>query len=53
MYFREPTSELVSLHATPRLLLAATWLMIFLTVYFGIDNRYPVSMASAAVESLL
>ncbi len=53
MYFREPAAALAHLNPTPRLLLAGTWLMIFLTVYFGIDNRYPVSVASTAVESLL
>lgn len=53
MYFRGLAITEVDITPTPRLLMASTWLMIFLTIYFGIDNRFPVHAAQSAVESLL
>lgn len=53
MYFREPNKGCVGVKEAPPLLLACTWVMVFVTLYFGIDNRYPVEMATAAAEALL
>ena len=53
LYFREPLPECEYAKEAPPLLLICTWIMILLTVYFGIDTRYPVTMATAAAEALL
>ena len=45
IYFREPKEQQVK--EAPPLLLACTWIMILSTVYFGIDTRFPVDMATA------
>ncbi len=52
MYFREPHEHTLGLNEAPPLLLLCTWLMVFCTIYFGIDNSYPVGMASQAAEAL-
>ena len=53
LYFQEPRAEYSYVKEAPPLLLFCTWLMILSTVYFGIDTRYPVTMATAAAEQLL
>ena len=53
LYFREPREECAYIKEAPPLLLFCTWVMILSTVYFGIDSRYPVEMATAAAEALL
>ena len=53
MYFREPNQGCVNIKEAPSLLLACTWVMTLTTLYFGIDSRYPVAMATAAAEALL
>ncbi len=53
IYFREPKEECAHVKEAPSLLLACTWIMILSTVYFGIDTRFPVGMATSAAEALL
>ncbi|MFK7795020.1 MAG: monovalent cation/H+ antiporter subunit D family protein [Gammaproteobacteria bacterium] len=53
MYFREPSEGCANIKEAPPLLLACTWVMVLTTLYFGIDSRYPVEMATAAAEALL
>lgn len=53
LYFREPREECAYVKEAPPLLLACTWILIASTVYFGIDTRFPVAMATAAAEALL
>ena len=52
IYFREPRDECAHVKEAPPLLLTCTWIMILSTIYFGIDTRFPVSMATAAAEAL-
>ena len=52
IYFREPKEEYAVVKEAPPLLLICTWIMILSTVYFGIDTRFPVNMATAAAEAL-
>ena len=53
LYFREPHADNSYVKEAPPLLLISTWIMILSTVYFGIDTRYPVAMATAAAEALM
>ena len=53
MYFREATGKYADTTEASPLLLACTWLMVLITIYFGIDTSYPVSMATTAAEALL
>lgn len=53
MYFRQSREECSYVKEAPPLLLLCTWAMILSTVYFGIDTRLPVEMATAAAEVLL
>ena len=53
MYFREATGKYADTAEASPLLLACTWLMVLITIYFGIDTSYPVSMATTAAEALL
>ena len=53
MYFRAPKKECGYIEEASPVLLTCTWVMILTTVYFGIDNSYPVHMATAAAEVLL
>ncbi len=53
LYFRRPRPECSYAKEAPPLLLACTWLMILITVYFGIDSSYPIQMATSAAEVLL
>ncbi len=52
IYFREPREECGHIKEAPPLLLTCTWIMILSTIYFGIDTRFPVGMATAAAEAL-
>lgn len=52
IYFREPREECGNIKEAPPLLLTCTWIMILSTIYFGIDTRFPVGMATAAAEAL-
>lgn len=53
LYFRKPRAEYSTVKEAPTLLLICTWVMILSTVYFGIDTRFPVGMATAAADALL
>ncbi|MDW3095846.1 MAG: monovalent cation/H+ antiporter subunit D family protein [Gammaproteobacteria bacterium] len=53
MYFREPNEGYIDVKEAPPLLLTCTWVMVLITLYFGIDTRYPVEMATAAAQALL
>ena len=53
LYFREPREGYTHTKEAPLLLLICTWVMILSTVYFGIDTRYPVEMATTAANVLL
>ena len=53
MYFREATGKYAATKEASPLLLGCTWLMVLITIYFGIDTSYPVSMATTAAEALL
>jgi len=52
MYFREPHRKCIGAKEAPPLLLACTWVMILSTLYFGINNSYPVEIATLAADSL-
>ena len=52
LYFREPRAECAYVKEAPPLLLLCTWAMILSTLYFGIDTRFPVEMATLAAEGL-
>ena len=52
MYFRAPHEKCIGIREAPPLLLACTWAIILSTVYFGINNSYPVDTATAAAEAL-
>jgi multicomponent Na+:H+ antiporter subunit D len=53
MYLREPLDNIQHDTPVPTMLLSCTWVMILLSVYFGIDNRFPVRMATMAAEVLM
>lgn len=53
MYFREPSEKCSGIKEAPPLLLICTWAMILSTIYFGINNNFPVEMATRAAEALL
>lgn len=52
MYFRTPNESIAGSKEAPPLLLLCTWAMVLSTLYFGIDNTYPVEMASQAAKAL-
>lgn len=53
MYLREANSQSANIKEASPILLICTWLMVITTIYFGIDNSYPVNMATHAAEALL
>jgi len=53
MYLREPLDNIQYGTPVPMMLIICTWIMILLSVYFGIDNRFPVRMATMAAEMLM
>ncbi len=53
MYLREANSHSANIKEASPILLICTWLMVIMTIYFGIDNSYPVNMATHAAEALL
>jgi len=53
MYLREANNQSANIKEAPPILLICTWLMVITTIYFGIDNSYPVNMATYAAEALL
>jgi len=53
MYLREPLDNIQYGTPVPMMLIICTWTMILLSVYFGIDNRFPVRMATMAAEMLI
>lgn len=53
LYFRQPDQTCIGTKEAPPLLLGTTWMMILITLYFGINTDYPVHMASLAAEALL
>ncbi len=52
LYFCEPREEHSHVNEASPMLLICTWIMVLSTVYFGIDTRFPVEMATAAAETL-
>ena len=53
MYFHDVADKYADVKEAPAVLLISTWLMVITTIYFGIDNSYPVNMATTAAEALL
>lgn len=53
LYFREPKPELSDIQEAPLPLLIATWVVTLSVLYFGIDTRFPSTLAHAAADVLL
>jgi multicomponent Na+:H+ antiporter subunit D len=51
-WFREPPAG-VEPASPPASMVAATWFLVLLSVYFGIDARLPAGLADAAAAALL
>jgi multicomponent Na+:H+ antiporter subunit D len=51
-WFREPPAETEPARA-PASMVAATWLLVLLSVFFGIDPTLPAGLADAAASALL
>ncbi len=53
MYFKKSDDKYAHCKEATPMLLFCTWLMTLITIYFGIDSRYPVEMATLAAEALI
>lgn len=52
-YFKLPTTDLSRVTEAPLMMRIPLWVMVLMTLYFGIDPSYPVRLANAAAVSLL
>ncbi|MGB5689816.1 MAG: proton-conducting transporter membrane subunit, partial [Woeseiaceae bacterium] len=53
IYFGEPTTDLSAVREAPLAMLAVTWTAVLANLYFGLVPEVPVTLASAAAETLL
>jgi len=52
-YFRAPGPNLVGIREAPAILLFPAYVLVALTIYFGLDTSFTVGTASRAAEALL
>lgn len=52
-YFGEPLITSESLKEAPMLMLVPTWVMVFCSIYFGLDPSFPNELATRAAVALL
>ena len=52
-YFKPATVDLSRVSEAPLMMRVPLWIMVLMTLYFGVDPSYPVRLANAAAVSLL
>ena len=52
-WFRDPPSPPVEPAKPPASMVAATWFLVLVSVYFGLDATLPATLADAAAQALL
>jgi multicomponent Na+:H+ antiporter subunit D len=53
VYLRERPADAPTVTEAPRLMVAATWLVLVACIYFGLDTDLTAGLARAAAESIM